>query len=298
MKHIFLPLGFLALAACMAPTDDAQSPQADANRASLSKEFCENSDNPECRFANAPVKLSSKEVRLPGRPYVFYPLADTLEFVDRGNRRWIAPPAILTDGASIPPRFVSIVGSPTSPEFQGAAAIHDSYCGIGNEDTVYYHTRPWKEVHRMFYEALRVGGTPQLKAKAMYAAVYMGGPRWSQVKAHPTLSTRGETLSTQGIFGATNSNGVLLGNFFQNRVPEDDQKAALQRIVDKINRENPSILDLEREIDAEMSETVIQAEVRQIEEQPEASDDDYTETTLSGPPSSSGPYCFVPSTCY
>jgi len=44
--------------------------------------------------------------------------------------------------------------------FINAATIHDAYCGVGNQNGTYYNAAPWPKVHRMFYDALRVGGEP------------------------------------------------------------------------------------------------------------------------------------------
>lgn len=171
------PFCLVLLAACDVP------PEATVQRlsaAQLAAGACRGSDNPQCRFINTPVKLASEGTRLPGRPLTFFPLADRLEFVDGQSRRWTARKGVLTDGASIPQVFVPVIGQPTSPEFLNAAAVHDAYCGIGNESNPEYQSLPWEVVHRMFHDALIVGGTPDSKAKIMFAAVYLGGPRWNE----------------------------------------------------------------------------------------------------------------------
>lgn len=140
--------------------------------------FCDNRSSPNCRFINGPVKLGKQSVRLPRRALTFFPTAEPLEFVDARGRNWQAPVNTLTDGASIPRLFIRMLGDPKSREFSNAAAMHDAYCGIGNEKGPKFHSRPWREVHRMFYEGLRVGGTDKTRAKIMFAAVYIGGPRW------------------------------------------------------------------------------------------------------------------------
>lgn len=131
-----------------------------------------------CFFRNSPARLELRAITIPGRSYQFFPLAQELEFIDGQGKQWIAPRQTLTDGASIPEVFVPIVGDPRSPEFTNAAALHDAYCGIGNEDGPVYRSRTWQETHRLFYDGLIVGGTPELKAKVMFAAVWLGGPRW------------------------------------------------------------------------------------------------------------------------
>jgi hypothetical protein len=139
---------------------------------------CDAPSQTACFFRNSPVKLVPEPVRIEGRRLAFFPIATELAFVDGRNRQWVAPARTLTDGASIPLIFVPIVGEPTDPAFVNAAAVHDAYCGIGNEAGPVYRSAPWQEVHRVFYDTLIVGGTPKPKAQLMYAAVYLGGPRW------------------------------------------------------------------------------------------------------------------------
>ncbi len=143
---------------------------------------CEGKSASQCKFINSPVKLSSKPLHLPDSPYPFFRTRNTLEFVNAEGKVWIAPAGILTDGASIPMMFVAFIGNPRSKEFLNAATVHDSYCAESNRNNPYYHAAPWQEVHRMFYDALLVSGTHPIKAKIMYAAVYLGGPRWKGVR--------------------------------------------------------------------------------------------------------------------
>ncbi|QYX55914.1 DUF1353 domain-containing protein [Roseovarius sp. SCSIO 43702] len=151
---------------------------------------CERGDA-NCRFINSPVQVDrSRPTRIPSRTAAFYPTLNELQFLDGGRQRWIAHEGIITDGASIPQIFVGIVGEPTSQDFTNAAALHDAYCGIGNESGPNYHAAPWHDVHVMFYDALRVGGVPEIKAKVMFAAVWLGGPRWAGTRqpAQPALA--------------------------------------------------------------------------------------------------------------
>lgn len=80
-----------------------------------------------------------------------------------------------TDGASIPSWAQPIIGEPFKDEYLKAAVVHDHYCYKEN------HVRTWRETHRMFYDALLALHVPELKAKLMYAAVYLGGPRWTKL---------------------------------------------------------------------------------------------------------------------
>jgi hypothetical protein len=131
-----------------------------------------------CRFDNAPLRLLPETVRIRGRSYDFNRLSEPLQFTDGEGRQWLAPEATLTDGASIPAVFVPIIGLPREPKFANAAALHDAYCGIGNETGPVYHAKTWQEVHRLLYDALVASGTDPTKAKIMFAAVWLGGPRW------------------------------------------------------------------------------------------------------------------------
>ncbi|MBE2278528.1 MAG: DUF1353 domain-containing protein, partial [Rhodobacteraceae bacterium] len=163
----------LALAACVPAATDL-----DAVRLVQEGTECRGAAAESCFFLGAPVAIEDREIRLPGRLLAFRPTARTLHFIDNQRAEWQAPPLTLTDGASVPLLFVPIVGSPDTPEFRNAAALHDAYCGIGNEAGPVYHAETWQRVHRMFYDALVVGGVAPVKAKVMFAAVWLGGPRW------------------------------------------------------------------------------------------------------------------------
>ncbi|MCR8550669.1 DUF1353 domain-containing protein [Salipiger sp. P9] len=173
MRRLTLAGGcLLAVSACAPTPKDVETVEA------LSEINC--SVRPEnCAYENSPVKVVDRPITLPKRPYQFFPLAEPLRFTDARRKGWFAPPGTLTDGASIPKIFVAIVGSPTAPEYVNAAAIHDAYCGIGNEGGANYHNGRWEDVHRMFYDALVASGTRPQRAKIMFAAVWLGGPRWN-----------------------------------------------------------------------------------------------------------------------
>jgi hypothetical protein len=83
---------------------------------------------------------------------------------------WLAPVGAKVDGASIPPVFWSLIGGPFEGKYRNASVIHDYYCDS--------KTRPWRDTHRTFYEAMRCKGVGTAKAKVMYYAVYRFGPRW------------------------------------------------------------------------------------------------------------------------
>ncbi len=201
----------LALAACV-PTGDA--PPRPETRVGAKPE-CGQTTGSGCFFRNAPVRLKDDPVQIPGRPYQFFPTARAFSFVDGTGSEWQAPAATLTDGASIPRALVPVVGDPRTPEFANAAALHDAYCGVGNEGGPAFHSLPWQDVHRMFYDTLLVGGTPRPKAQLMFSAVWLGGPRW-----HPTTGHDDTRMQ---------------------RMPKDMQQTILRETKGFIDREDPDL---------------------------------------------------------
>ena len=125
----------------------------------------------EPHFLSAPAPI----VRTPTMEWVS---EEDFYFEDAAGKRWYAPAGTLTDGASIPQAFLSITGSPVDNAFLDAALVHDAYCDTRNEQGASYRKETWEAVHAMFYDALLAGGTTPATAKIMYAAVWLGGPRW------------------------------------------------------------------------------------------------------------------------
>lgn len=182
-----------------------------------------------CVFRNAPLELTRTPITFPDRPFEYRRTLNEVQYIDRRGHVWRAPEGTITDGATIPPVFVPLIGSPTSAEFAIAAAIHDAYCGFGNEDMPLWQARDWRAVHRMFFEALVIGGTPESKAKAMYAAVMTGGPRWG----------RGEDASDGGIL----PNGTARPDLAS--VPEAELQAAFAEMLAYIAREDPTLDEID-----------------------------------------------------
>jgi hypothetical protein len=89
-----------------------------------------------------------------------------------------------TDGASIPSWAQPIIGDPYDPSYLKAAIVHDHYCYKENR------VRPWRETHRMFYDALVDLGVDSTKAKIMYFAVYLGGPKWVKLVPGQNCGTK------------------------------------------------------------------------------------------------------------
>jgi hypothetical protein len=96
-------------------------------------------------------------------------LAD-LTFTDSNSVEWTAYKWDIIDGASIPKFLWEEIGSPFIGFYRRASVIHDVECKR--------KTRPWQDVHNCFYEMMMADGVEWLKAKIMYNAVYVAGPRW------------------------------------------------------------------------------------------------------------------------
>src|SRR5271154_7170490 len=90
-------------------------------------------------------------------------LAD-FNYIDPQGTLWLAPKGLISDGASIPQIFWSLIGGPLDENYRDAAVIHDEYC-----DT---RSRTWQATDLAFYNAMRCGGVDDTKAKIMYYAVY------------------------------------------------------------------------------------------------------------------------------
>ena len=97
-------------------------------------------------------------------------LIESFSFKDDEGRSWDVPAGTVVDGASIPQPFWTFIGGPFEGRYRNASIVHDHYC--------VKRSRPWRAVHRVFYEGMIAGGVDEAKAKLMYYAVYKFGPRW------------------------------------------------------------------------------------------------------------------------
>ena len=97
-------------------------------------------------------------------------LTRSISFTDENNFKWKAPRNSIIDGASIPRVFWFFIGSPFVGKYRRASVVHDVYCKT--------QSKPHKQVHKMFYQAMRTDKVNYFKAKAMYYAVKVGGPKW------------------------------------------------------------------------------------------------------------------------
>ena len=99
-------------------------------------------------------------------------LMDEFVFEDDEGIRWIANVGDTINGASIPQFVWSTVGSPFIGDYRRASVLHDVECDR--------KTSPHKDVHRMFYDAMICDGVATLRAKFMYKAVRIFGPKWGR----------------------------------------------------------------------------------------------------------------------
>jgi Protein of unknown function (DUF1353) len=97
-------------------------------------------------------------------------LLNPFSYTDPKRVVWEVPSGAITDGASIPRILWTIAGGPFEGKYRDAAVIHDYYCEV--------QTRPWRDTHLVFYNAMRTAGVDDVTAKTFYAAVYYFGPRW------------------------------------------------------------------------------------------------------------------------
>jgi hypothetical protein len=116
-------------------------------------------------------------------------LLEDFAYIDAADRAWVAPKGSIIDGASIPRALWTVVGSPYVGDYRNASIVHDVECRrrtIASDD-----------VHRMFYEACRCGGIKERRAKTLYAAVYLFGPRWAVRELKETKTYVDETGATK-----------------------------------------------------------------------------------------------------
>jgi hypothetical protein len=110
-------------------------------------------------------------------------LSHAFTYVDPRGVKWPVKKGATINGASIPRYLWVVIGSPFTGLYRNASVPHDWYCDL--------RSRPWKQVHRMFYEAMMAAGTDANQAKAMYYGVYLGGPRWDeQAQANVQLALK------------------------------------------------------------------------------------------------------------
>jgi uncharacterized protein DUF1353 len=104
-------------------------------------------------------------------------LTQPFEYIAPDSKRWPVPSGTTVDGASIPRIFWSAIGGPFEGQYRNASVVHDFYCKV--------RTRPYRDVHRMFYDAMLTSGVQDTKSWFMYQAVDQFGPKWTDPKIDP-----------------------------------------------------------------------------------------------------------------
>jgi hypothetical protein len=97
-------------------------------------------------------------------------LLEAFVYTDPRSLRWRVEAGTRLVGASLPKGFWPVIGGPYEGAFRNASVLHTAACAA--------RIRPWRAIHRMFYEACRCAGVDAAKAKAMYYAMFHFGPRW------------------------------------------------------------------------------------------------------------------------
>jgi hypothetical protein len=100
-------------------------------------------------------------------------LMQDFTFIDSKGTTWTAPAGHEIDGASIPQFLWSTVGSPFTGDYRRASVLHDYECDR--------KIHPHKVVHRLFYDAMICDEVNPIRAKYMYQAVRLFGPKWGGV---------------------------------------------------------------------------------------------------------------------
>ena len=101
-------------------------------------------------------------------------LLNELRYTDPKGVVWIAPAGSQVDGASIPRALWSFFGGPFEGKFRNASVLHD----VAYDQK----SRPWQQVDRMFYDAMRCSGVGVVEAKTFYYALYRHGRHWKYKK--------------------------------------------------------------------------------------------------------------------
>lgn len=97
-------------------------------------------------------------------------LLQTVFYTDPSGVQWTARKGLEFDGASIPRALWSLTGDPFTGDYRKAAVFHDQ----GYKD----RARRRELVDEMFYNAMRCSGVGYFRAKKMYWAVRLFGPKW------------------------------------------------------------------------------------------------------------------------
>lgn len=123
-----------------------------------------------------------------------------LRYTDPDGVVWIAPAGAKVNGASIPRAFWSLIGGPFEGRYRKASVLHD----VAYDD----RSRPWAEVDRMFYNAMRCAGVGPAEAKTMYYSVYRLGHHWKFKSRRAKAVAAAQTSESESRASAVNLSEV------------------------------------------------------------------------------------------
>ncbi len=144
-------------------------------------------------------------------------LEQAFGYVDAAGTTWTVPADAIVDGASIPRVLWPIVGGPWEGRYRAASVVHDWFCAV--------RIMPWRQTHRMFYDAMLTSRVEPGLARLMFLAVRYAGPSWDDLTLRNAriLSDDGrrrlsppERASTHGFASdaeAANARAALLAEF-------------------------------------------------------------------------------------
>jgi len=196
-------------------------------------------------------------------------LGQDFGFVDAKGIGWQAAKGLVTDGASIPPWAQPIVGGQFDKAFIKAAVIHDHYCDR--------HVRPWRQTHKVFYEALLKSGVPRGKAGIMYYAVMIGGPKWAQLVKGRPCPVGQSCINTFSMSAALPGSSVAVGDGASLFLSRPDEFGSAHFA----NAMNSKLADLEQKGDQLTSEEVEEMATEVMKDDFYFKNEDEVGTTLS-----------------
>ena len=149
-------------------------------------------------------------------------LVEDFSFQDASGKVWVAHKGGILDGTSVPRELRDLTGLPFPMEYRKASVLHDYYCRV--------KTEPWRDVHRMFYNASLVEGLSESEAKTLYLAAYAGGWRWE--------------IPGTSCYGSCHIAATSLA--WKPAVTE----SIIQPLVEWIKQTNPTLDEIETRVDA------------------------------------------------
>jgi hypothetical protein len=163
-------------------------------------------------------------------------LLSDFTFIEQSGKKWVAKKGTLIDGASIP-KILWRWGPPFVGDYRRASVVHDAYTNWNGR------TEPWRDTHRMFYYGCRADGVSYLKAKLMFAAVYIFGPKWENPLIGG-LEFHNEALNTQGAIMTQTLNKGELQTYMED--------ADFNELEEWVLTNNPDLQEIEKRAETNM----------------------------------------------